>query len=231
MSTRVFLKEPIGAGRIAILDKAKSHHLINVMRIKIRENLQVFNENDGEWAATVLCLKPFLEIEVHKLLRLAEAKSQIKIAFALIKPDRLRFLVEKTTEIGVDGLIPILTDRCVVRNINLPKINLYIEGAVEQSHRITVPKVTPLCLLKNLPELYSEEQIIFCNELEKTTSLKELASVTGSKSKIILIGPEGGFTEKERNLLLSLSNVTSIFLTQNILRAETAAIFALSCLI
>lgn len=223
---RVFINTHISLGQFLITDTRKIHHLLNILRVKRGDKLCLFNESDGEWLAEIMSIKgKTITCDVQKKIRELEEESGIKIAFAPIKQDRLRFLIEKATEIGVDAFIPVTTNRSIVRDVNIHKTHSYITNAVEQSERITVPEITKAYDLKKFLKDYSKDTIIFCNECEQSRHISQI----GQKNKyIILVGPEGGFTEEERNLLTSKTNVISVRLIKNILRSETAAIVALS---
>lgn len=225
---RTFTQESIKKGALEITCKKKLHHLLSVLRVRVNDYLRIFNSTDGEWISTVSAIhsKKQISLEVIENLREAENCSNISIAFSPIKPDRLRFLIEKCTEIGVNRFIPVITSRSITRRLNEEKVNSYIAGAVEQSERIRYPSITPACSLKNFIATFSNESIIFCNEKDNSLSIDSIQN--DGKSRILFIGPEGGFSDEEINSLMMLSNIHSVFLTQNILRAETAAIFALS---
>lgn len=227
---RILLDEEIFGEEITISDPQKLHHLLNVTRVKVAEKIRIFNEQEGEWESEIIEVKNKRHIKatVIKKIRDAEKKSGIKIAFSSIKPERLKLLLEKCTEIGADAFMPLITERCVVRDLNIDKLKPHIVGAVEQSERITVPLISKPLSLEKFLEANQEAQIIFCNEVEIA---KPISSIKSAGNSIILIGPEGGFTDNERNMLLKQPNINSVFLTRNILRSETAAIFALSCLI
>lgn len=222
---RVLFKADIDKGELVFDDIKKFHHLSNVMKLKSGDNIRVFNQKDGEWLAEIVKItKNKVTSSVIKKIRDREEESGIQIAFAPIKPDRLRFLIEKATEIGVDGFIPVITSRTVIKAINKQKIALYITGAVEQSERITVPFLSEICNLKDFLNYYNNSTIIFCNEDEQ---IKMLSAIELKENYIILIGPEGGFTEEEKFLLAAYPNVVSVKLSNNILRSETASILAL----
>lgn len=228
---RVFVINKIAVGNVVLEDQESVHHLANVLRVSIGTELRVFNEVDGEWLAKIVAIskKKSIELNVTSQIRVPEPRSKVSLAFALIKPDRMRFVIEKATEIGADELIPIITQRCIIRSINKQKLDSYVVGAVEQSERLTIPIIKEASSLEIFLKIYKESSIIFCNEYEESKSIREISS--SNEKRVIVIGPEGGFTDKERTLVLSYPNVKSVYLTKNILRAETAAIFALSNLI
>jgi 16S rRNA (uracil1498-N3)-methyltransferase len=223
---RVLIENNIRGDQVFITDAKKTHHLLNVLRIRKGDDIRIFNEHDGEWLATIVNIKgKHIEAKIQQKLREPEAGSGIRIAFSPIKQDRLKFLIEKSTEIGVDSFIPVITNRSVIRDVNIKKLESYIVGAVEQSERITVPTITKPYDLKDFLKDHNKDTIVFCNESEQNKSISRLDS---DKNYIILIGSEGGFTEQENNLFAVYPNVISVKLTKNILRAETAAIVALS---
>ena len=132
-------------------------------------------------------------------------------------------MIQKTTELGVQKFIPLLCERSVVREINIKRTEKIITEACEQSNRITVPKIQELQMLdefiKNFPE---DGKIVFC---DINSQSKDLYNKLSKKNPIcILIGPEGDFSEEERQFITNYKNVISITLGKNILRAETAAI-------
>jgi len=227
---RIYIDENIDSDRISFSDKDKIHHIVSVLRLKKNDELLVFNDNSGEFLATIeeIIGKSKLTLAVIKKTKELYENNNITVAFSPIKQDRLRFLIEKCTEIGCKDFIPIITERAIIRDINYEKLRFYIIGASEQSGRISVPvmhnKMTLISLLNQ-----TKNQIIFCDELDDVHLISKMPF--GKKDLVILIGPEGGFTTKERELLTKNQNVLSVSLGKNILRSETAAIFALSCLI
>lgn len=227
---RILFQDGICGDEVTITESHKLHHLLNVLKIEVGDKLRIFNADNGEWIGDVVEIKNkrYIKIAGLKKIRDAEKKSGICIAFAPIKQERLKFLLEKCTEIGADMFIPVITNRSIVRDMNLHKLASYVESASEQSERITVPRISEMCSLENFLGAYKEDAIMFCNESEES---KPISAMPRRAHTVILIGPEGGFTDKERSLLMSRPNVNSVFLTKNILRSETAAIFALSRLI
>lgn len=227
---RIYVDENIDSDRISFSDKDKIHHIVNVLRLKKNDEVLIFNGDSGEFLATIeeISGKSKMTLAIIKKTKEPYEDNCITIAFSPIKQDRLRFLIEKCTEIGCKDFIPVITERAIIRDINDEKLKSYIIGASEQSGRISVPvmrdKVTLISLLNQ-----TKNQIIFCDELDDIHLISKMSF--DKKDLVILIGPEGGFTTKERELLTKNQNVISVSLGKNILRSETAAIFALSCLI
>ena len=229
---RILVNEPITKSSIlSIISRDKLHHLSVVLKLKKSEPIKVFNQVDGEWLGIVQDIsKKKILIEVKEQLRKTEASSNVKIAFAPIKYDRLRFLVEKCTEIGTDAFIPVLTDRTTSPYIKLDKLNTYIVSAVEQSDRIRIPCVKDSISLEEFLNGNKSTTILACLERIQSHFISEVVqSFPKYIGCVLLVGPEGGFSEKEICLLNSQENVRIVSLGGNVLRSETAAIFALSC--
>jgi 16S rRNA (uracil1498-N3)-methyltransferase len=218
---------------IKITAKDKLHHLNTVLKIRFGESIRLFNESDGEWLGLIQEKNnKAIVIKIKEQLRQPKSGNNIAIAFAPIKHDRLRFLIEKCTEIGATKFIPVITERTVTRNINLTKLHTYAVGAAEQSERLSIPDIKDSILLKSFLEQYNADHILFCNERSDSKFINEaLQKFPRNCRLIILIGPEGGFSVQERDSLASHNNIHPVSLGENILRAETAAIFALTCAI
>ena len=218
---------------IRITAKDKLHHLNTVLKIRLKENIRLFNEESGEWLGMVQEKNnKDIAIEIKEQLRQIKPYSNITIAFSPIKPDRLRFLIEKCTEIGATKFIPVITERTITRNINLDKIHTYAIWASEQSERLSIPNIKDPIPLKGLLEEYRSDYILFCSERSEANFItEELQKPPKNCQLIILIGPEGGFSKNEQQLLTSYKNIYPVSLGENILRSETAAIFALICVV
>lgn len=227
---RVFLNEKFGLNELLTVSlKNKLHHLNTVMRIKSGENIRVFNPTEGEWLAQIkeISNKKAI-IEIKSKLRDAEPTPNVAVAFALIKHHRLGILVEKCTEIGASAFIPLITERTTAPNIKLDKLNAYILSAVEQCERISMPTVHEPISLQVFLQSNASSTILACSCTTESVHITQ-ALVDQTKPIIILIGPEGGFSQRELCSMIDCKNVISVSLGNNILRAETAAIFALSC--
>jgi 16S rRNA (uracil1498-N3)-methyltransferase len=230
---RVWVEDQLhGGGIITIVSKDKIHHLTVVLKIKPGEKLRLFNETDGEWLGEVQAQNhKAIIIQIEEQLLKTKPVSNVTIAFAPIKPDAMRFLIEKATEIGASEFIPVITERTVVRHIHGGKLHAYALSAAEQSERLSVPTIKEPVPLKNFIQL-CDYPILFCSERSDSPFIsRSVQQLLTSSKLIILIGPEGGFTEGEQAYLMSKKNIHPVSLGSNILRAETAAIFGLSCLI
>jgi 16S rRNA (uracil1498-N3)-methyltransferase len=162
--------------------------------------------------------------QIIKKIRSKDNDKEIWLAFAPIKINYLNFIIQKATELGVSKFTPILTERTIVRKINEKRINKIIIEASEQSNRLKVPKLEEMVKLDNFLKLNQKTNIIFGDLNTNNTKLH----VKNTEPLCILIGPEGDFTEKEREKILKLKNIIPLKINENILRAETAAISMVS---
>ena len=221
---RLFFPENLSTNLSLTLDKSQSHYLTKVMRINIGNNFSLFNQN-GEWEARITKItKGIVEFLIIKKIRSKDNDKEIWLAFAPIKINYLNFIIQKATELGVSKFTPILTERTVVRKINEKRINKIIIEASEQSNRLKVPKLEEMVKLDNFLKLNQKTNIIFGDLNTNNTKLH----VKNTEPLCILIGPEGDFTEKEREKILKLKNIIPLKINENILRAETAAISMIS---
>ena len=221
---RLFYDKSLSINFSSKLDKSQSHYIYKVMRVGIGQTFSLFNKN-GEWEAKIENYKDqAVDFLVIKKIRSNENNKEIWLAFSPIKLNYLNLMIQKATELGVTKLIPILTERTIVRKINLARINKIVIEAAEQSNRLDIPKIEKLTKLKNFLNENKNTNIIF-GDLN-TNNVK--FDFKDEKPVCVLIGPEGDFTEDERSMILNQKNITPIKINENILRSETAAITMLS---
>ena len=222
---RLFYPESLSLNLTSVLNKSQSHYLTKVMRIKENEVFSLFNSS-GEWEAKILSIsKSNVEFNIIKQLRQKENFKELWLAFSPIKSNYFNFMIQKATELGVTKFLPIIFDRTVVRKINKERLEKVIIEAAEQSNRINVPSIEkPKSLKKFLDD--KKMDLIFTDLNSKINKL-DLKKLTNNPSCII-VGPEGDFSETEREEILSYNGVQAIKINENILRSETAVISALS---
>ncbi len=222
---RLFFSNILSADRIDRLDKSQSHYLVKVMRIKESEVFSIFNQN-GEWEAKVLKIsKGIVEFKTIKQLRKKESSKELWLAFSPIKSNYQNFMIQKATELGVTKFLPIIFDRTVVRKINNERLEKIVIEASEQSNRLNVPEIEIVQNLKNF--LNSNSMDLIFTDLNSDNKKIDKSKLT-NKPICIIIGPEGDFSETEREEILSFKGVQSIKINENILRSETAVISAIS---
>ena len=222
---RLFFKESLTINLTAKLDKSQSHYVTKVMRIKIGEIFSLFNSS-GEWEAKILTLsKSVVEFNIIKQLRQKESTKEMWLAFSPIKSNYFNFMIQKATELGVTKFIPIIFDRTIVRKINKERLEKVIIEAAEQSNRINVPSIEEPQSLKNF--LSNEKMDLIFTDLNSQNKKIDSGKLTNNPTCVI-IGPEGDFSEEEREKILSFKGVQPIKINENILRSETAVISAIS---
>jgi|TARA_B100000214_G_C23741552_1_gene523494 16S rRNA (uracil1498-N3)-methyltransferase len=206
------------------LDKSQSHYLTKVMRINENEVFSLFN-NNGEWVAKILRIsKSIVEFKVIKKLRQKEKIKELWLAFSPIKSNYQNFMIQKATELGVTKFIPIIFERTIVRKINKERFEKIVIEASEQSNRINVPLIEPT---QNLDNLLKNSMDLIFTDLNSTNTKLDKSKFT-NKPVCIIIGPEGDFSEAEREKILSFRGVQPFKINENILRSETAVISAIS---
>ncbi len=209
------------------LDRNQAHYLTNVMRVGDGEAIRVFNGHDGEWRGVVKVLsKKSVLISLDTQFKPQDHEPEIHLHFAPLKQSQQSFLIEKATELGVTNFHPMLTERTVVRAFKGDKQRLTAIEAAEQCERLTVPEFHNLVALKeSLTGLPETHHIYACDERRDAP---KLTSLTPQLPAHIVIGPEGGFTDREFSYIQGLPNCHLVMLHKNILRAETAALTAIS---
>ena len=222
---RLFFSNTISANMTDRLDKSQSHYLTKVMRVKENEVFSIFNKN-GEWQAKVLgILKGIVKFKIVKQLRKKESSKELYLAFSPIKSNYQNFMIQKATELGVTRFLPIIFERTIVRKINNERLTKIVIEASEQSNRLNVPSIEKAQNLKNF--LKSNSMDLIFTDLNSDNKKIDKSKLT-NKPICIIIGPEGDFSETEREEILSFKSVQSIKINENILRSETAVISAIS---
>ena len=221
---RLFYSKSLSLNLTDKLDKSQSHYVSKVMRLKEKEVFSLFNST-GEWEAKILNItKNIVEFNVTKQLRQKENNKDLWLAFSPIKSNYFNFMIQKATELGVTKFLPIIFERTIVRKINKERLEKVIIEAAEQSNRITVPSIEEPQKLKSF--LNNDMDLIF-TDLNTANTKIDLTKLT-TKPTCVIIGPEGDFSEKEREEILKFNGVQSVKINENILRSETAVISALS---
>ena len=222
---RLFFSNSISTGMTGMLDKSQSHYLNKVMRIKENEFFSLFN-NKGEWEAKILKIsKGLVEFEIIKQLRQKENMKDLWLAFSPIKSNYQNFMIQKATELGVTKFLPIIFDRTIVRSINVERLKKIVIEASEQSNRINIPSIEQT---QNLESFLNSNLVdLIFTDLNSTNKKIDKSKLT-NKPTCIIVGPEGDFSELEREKILTFKGVQTVKINENILRSETAVISAIS---
>ena len=222
---RLFFSDTLSANMIDKLDKDQSHYLSKVMRVKENEVFSLFNK-EGEWEAKILGIsKNIVEFKIIKQLRQKEITKELWLAFSPIKSNYQNFMLQKATELGVTKFLPIIFDRTVVRKINKDRLEKIVIEASEQSNRINVPNIEDAQDLNSFLKKNSMDLIF--TDLNSNIDKVDKSKFT-DKPVCIIVGPEGDFSETEREKILSFKGVQPVKINENILRSETAVISAIS---
>ena len=224
---RLYFSDKIQSELISYLTREQSHYVKDVMRLKTGDSFSVFNDQ-GEWNAIIENYeKDGARIKILKKVRNKKSEKNVWLAFSPIKQNPLNFMIQKTTELGIQKFIPVICERSVVNDINIERIKKIIIESSEQSNRLSVPEITKKESLKNFLKLFPKNGcIIFCDINCNKSNFKNILSKKIKGPVCILVGPEGDFSENERQLIIELNQTSPLSLASNILRAETAAIAA-----
>ena len=222
---RLFFSNSITTGMTDMLDKSQSHYLNKVMRVKENELFSLFN-NKGEWEAKILKIsKGLVEFEIIKQLRQKENMKDLWLAFSPIKSNYQNFMIQKATELGVTKFLPIIFDRTIVRSINIERLKKIAIEASEQSNRINIPSIEQT---QNLESFLNSNLVdLIFTDLNSTNKKIDKSKLT-NKPICIIVGPEGDFSELERQKILTFKGVQTVKINENILRSETAVLSAIS---
>jgi len=224
---RLFHPENITENTTGLLSKEHAHYVVNVMRLKRGSNINFFNKN-GEWLSEIVFLdRDRVEVKFLNKLKEPTKNSNIELAICLVKKSPMDTILQKATELGVSKIIPIVSERTEVKELNFERANRIVVEATEQSNQLIPPQISEITKLKDfLKDLSGSSKLLFADvnskDKLKAEALKE------AKTLSVLIGPEGDFSPSERELILSNSNAVPFTISRNILRSDTAVISAIS---
>ncbi len=223
---RLFVRQSLGEGVPVELDAGQANYLGNVLRMKQGGELLLFDGNSGEWLARINgAAKRTMTLMVERKVREAETIPDVWLAFAPVKRAQTDWLVEKATELGAAKLIPVITQRTIVERVKLERLEAIAIEAAEQCGRTRLPEIAePMKLDDLLRQRDAQRRLYFADE----AGGEPAASAFERGPAMILIGPEGGFTDEERDEVRSAAGAVAVSLGPRILRAETAALAALA---
>ena len=227
---RLYLDVPLAEGTAVPLGREQAHYLMTVLRLADGAEVLVFNGRDGEYGAA---LRPAgrkaASLEIGAQTREQPAQSRLDFLFAPLKVGRLEYLVQKATEMGVGKITPVFTDHTQLHKVNDGRLAANIYEAAEQCGNLAIPEFGEAVKLEVLLSDWDPaRRIIFCNESQAGNNPTETLRGITERDLALLVGPEGGFSERERDMLTALPFVTPIPLGPRILRADTAAVAALT---
>ena len=224
---RLYHQNSIVENSSSLLSKEHTHYITNVMRLKRGSNISFFNK-DGEWLSEIIFLnKERVEVKFLKKVKEPIEKNNIELGICLVKKNSLELILQKATELGVNKIFPILSERTEIKDLNYQRANKIVIEATEQSNQMLPPTIEKIVKLENFIQSFDEKkQLLFANINSK--NILKSSDLSKNKTFCILIGPEGDFSPKEAGIILSKPNVVSFSLSKNILRSDTAVITAIS---
>ena len=233
--TRIFVNKSISSNLIIYIKDKQHHFLKNVLRIKVNDEINIFDGITGEWKSTVMSInRENTVLRVNNIINKLKKSNDIWLVFSPIKQHRMSLAIQKATELGVSKIIPCITEFTNIRKINAQNLHDNAIEAAEQSERLDVPRIERqvdlTTLLSNWPE---DRKLIYCDEKtkEKRSIIDLLTPVKDDENKwAVLIGPEGGFSDSEQELITKSKNVLSVSLGDRLLRSDTAITVSLFCI-
>lgn len=228
---RLFVDPPLRAGETVALDRNQANYLGNVLRLSAGESILVFNGRDGEWRASISGRKRPESIDIVEQTRPQDHLPDLAYVFAPLKHARLDYMVQKAVEMGAASLQPVLTRFTQVARVNGERMRANVIEAAEQCGILSLASVAdPVTLDSYLARREAQRLLVFCDEAadvaDPLQALRESGAAPGGID--VLIGPEGGFAEEERALLLRQPRILRLSLGPRVLRADTAAVAALA---
>jgi 16S rRNA (uracil1498-N3)-methyltransferase len=222
----LYVEEVLSGGALLTLEGSQANYLLAVMRLGAGDKVKLFDDRSGEWLAEIVeSAKKRVTLRITEHLREREQVPDLWLVFAPVKRGRIDWIVEKATELGAARLLPVVTQRTIVDRTNSDRLRAHIIEAAEQCERTALPELADPqkldALLKSWP---AERALLFADEQGGEPMLK----VAAPGPAALLIGPEGGFTDAEREAIRALPQARAVSLGPRILRAETAAIAALA---
>jgi 16S rRNA (uracil1498-N3)-methyltransferase len=228
---RLFVDAPLGTGERIALERSQSNYLGNVLRLSAGETILVFNGRDGEWQASIAGRKRPDSLHITAQTRPQDRLPDIAYVFAPLKHARLDYMVQKAVEMGASRLQPVMTRFTQVSRVNGERMRANVIEAAEQCGIISLADVAePIPLDRFMSQREAKRLLVFCDEAADVADpLQALQNgLTAPDGIDVLIGPEGGFAEEERALLLRQPKILRLSLGPRILRADTAGVAALA---
>lgn len=227
MNIRLYHPDSIVENSTNLLSKEHTHYVTNVMRLKRGSVINFFN-NAGEWESEIVFLdKDRVEVKFLKKVKESQKKSKIELAICIVKKSPMEMILQKATELGVSKIIPIISERTEVKELNYDRAKKITIEATEQSNQMFPPEILEVIKLKDFLENLDKNTKLLFADVNSKNNLK-INDSKDFESLCILVGPEGDFSPNERELILSVPKVAPFTMSKNILRSDTAVINAIS---
>ena len=233
--TRIFVSKSISSNLMVYIKDKQHHFLKNVLRVKINDQINIFDGLSGEWETIIISInRDNTVLRVTKNIRKIKESSDMWLIFSPIKQHRMSLAIQKATELGVSKIIPCITEYTNISSINAKNLYHNAIEAAEQSERLDIPKIEKQIDLKSLLLEWPEDRkLVYCDEKinHGKSIIETLAPYRDSSIKWgVLIGPEGGFSDLENELITKSKNVISVSLGDRVLRSDTAIAVSLFCI-
>ena len=227
---RLFVDASLESGATVVLARDQANYLGNVLRLKAGDTILVFNGRDGEWLASITGRKRLEAIEIATRTRPQDRLAELAYVFAPLKHARLDYMVQKAVEMGVSSLQPVLTRFTQVSRVNSERMRANVIEAAEQCSILGIADVAePIAFDRFLSGREPQRLLVFCDEAADVADpLQTLQGAKATDGIDVLIGPEGGFADEERAVLLRQPKILRLSLGPRILRADTAGVAALA---
>ena len=227
MNIRLYHPDSIVENSTNLLSKEHTHYVTNVMRLKRGSVINFFN-NTGEWESEIVFLdKDRVEVKFLKKVKESQKKNKIELAICIVKKSPMEMILQKATELGVSKIIPLVSERTEVKELNYDRAKKITIEATEQSNQMFPPEILDITKLKDFLENLDKNTKLLFADVNSKNNLKN-NDLKDFESLCILVGPEGDFSPIERELILSVPKVTPFTMSKNILRSDTAVINAIS---
>lgn len=229
---RLFAKNYLSVGMEWIPEESQAHYLLNVIRLTTGGELKVFDNHSGEYLGEIKqTSKKNCVVLIKEKLQEMEQSPDLWLLFAPVKKDKTDFIIAGATELGVSKILPTLTQRTMSERVKKERFEAQVIEAAEQSRRLDIPLVEEAQTLEQILKNWADNRILYF--MDETGEGRSVAEVFGQAPRkgpaAILVGPEGGFSEEELQMLRHLPFAQSVSMGKRILRAETAVQAALSC--
>ena len=232
LKVRIYLDKKLNLDLDLILEKEDAHYLTNVMRLREGDNVFLFNSKDGEFKGEIISSdKKKTKVKLISKIENLNKLGNISLIFSLIKSSKLDYLIQKCTEAGVKNFSPVISEKSVAKNLNIQRTERIIKESCEQSNQLYLPTIHAVEKLEKKLKSLDKNSIVFFADINSSNQkIDDVIKSNKNCEFYLLVGPEGDFSLKERDLLNSMNNCIPISLGQNILRSETAAVVGLAIL-
>ena len=228
---RLYVNGELSEGAERELEAGQAHYLKNVLRGSVGDALALFNGLDGEWLGRISALsRGAATVTLETCLRVQNAGPDLWLCFAPLKKSATDFVIAKATELGVSAIQPVTTRHSETARVNLDRLRATAIEAAEQTERLDVPPIlAPVTLEALISDWPDDRTLLVAAESGGSRPITEAVPDIAGQPAAVLVGPEGGFTKSELDGLRELPFVHAVGLGPRILRADTAALAALTC--